>query len=99
MALNALVKSVIFATQPFRSPLLESVHRQRPDAINRRGEPARYLTDDLGREIRPGLEESALIQAAQQSYGRYSTLTIGDRDLEIAEHCPAHRGCVHRGGS
>ena len=52
--------------------------------INRRGEPARYLTDDLGREIRPGLEESALIQAAQQSYGRYSTLTIGDRDLEIA---------------
>ena len=55
-----------------------------PIPINRRGEPARYLTDDLGREIRPGLEESALIQAAQQSYGRYSTLTIGDRDLEIA---------------
>ena len=55
-----------------------------PIPINRRGEPTRYLTDDLGREIRPGLEESALIQAAQQSYGRYSTLTIGDRDLEIA---------------
>lgn len=59
-----------------------------PIPINRRGEPTRYLTDDLGREIRPGLEESALIQAAQQSYGRYSALTIGDRDLEIALSTP-----------
>jgi Ca-activated chloride channel family protein len=59
-----------------------------PIPINRRGEPTRYLTDDLGREIRPGLEESALIQAAQQSYGRYSTLTISDRDLEIALSTP-----------
>ena len=50
--------------------------------INRRDEPARYLIDDLGREIRPGLEESTLIQAAQQSYGRYSAMTIGDQDLE-----------------
>ena len=55
-----------------------------PIPINRRDEPARYLTDDLGREIRPGLEESTLIQAAQQSYGRYSAMTIGNRDLEIA---------------
>lgn len=59
-----------------------------PIPINRRDEPARYLTDDLGREIRPGLEESTLIQAAQQSYGRYSSMTIGNRDLEIALSSP-----------
>ena len=53
-----------------------------PIPINRRDEPARYLTDDLGREIRPGLEESTLIQAAQQSYGRFSAMTIGNQDLE-----------------
>lgn len=59
-----------------------------PIPINRRDEPARYFTDELGREIRPGLDESTLIQAAQQSYGRYSSMTISDQDLEIALSAP-----------
>ena len=59
-----------------------------PIPINRRDEPARYLTDELGREIRPGLDESRLIKAAQESYGRYSSMTIGDQDLEIALSAP-----------
>lgn len=54
-----------------------------PIPINRRGEPTRYLTNDLGDEITARLEESLLIQAAQQSYGRYSPLTISNRDLDI----------------
>ena len=59
-----------------------------PIPINRKDEPARYFTDELGREIRPGLDESTLIQAAQQSFGRYSSMTIGDQDLEIALSVP-----------
>lgn len=55
-----------------------------PIPINRPGDPTRYLTDDLGSRILPRLNEPLLIQAAQQSYGRYSSMTIGDEDLRIA---------------
>ncbi|NCF44509.1 MAG: VWA domain-containing protein, partial [Proteobacteria bacterium] len=53
-----------------------------PIPINRRSEGTRYLTDELGTQIRARLDESMLIQAAQQSYGRYAALTIGDDDLQ-----------------
>ena len=49
--------------------------------INRPKEAPRYLTDEMGRRVIARLNESLLIQAAQQSYGRYSLLTIGDADL------------------
>lgn len=52
--------------------------------VNRPNEAPRYLTDESGRQIIARLDESRLIQAAQQSYGRYSRLTIGDADLDIA---------------
>ena len=53
-----------------------------PIPINRRNEGARYLTDELGNRVQARLDESLLIQAAQQSYGRYAGLTIGDNDLQ-----------------
>jgi Ca-activated chloride channel family protein len=49
--------------------------------INRPNEAPRFLTDEMGRRVLARLNESLLIQAAQQSYGRYSLLTIGDGDL------------------
>jgi Ca-activated chloride channel family protein len=51
--------------------------------VNRTNEAPRYLTDESGRQIIARLDESRLIQAAQQSYGRYSQITIGDADLEL----------------
>jgi Ca-activated chloride channel family protein len=53
-----------------------------PIPINRRNEGPRYLTDELGNRVQARLDESLLIQAAQQSYGRYAGLTIGDNDLQ-----------------
>ena len=50
--------------------------------INRPKEAPRYLTDEMGRRVIARLNESLLIQAAQQSYGRYSLLTVGDIDLK-----------------
>lgn len=50
--------------------------------INRPNEAPRFLTDEMGRRVLARLNESLLIQAAQQSYGRYSLLTIGDADLK-----------------
>ena len=49
--------------------------------INRPNEAPRFLTDEMGGRVIARLNESLLIQAAQQSYGRYSLLTIGDADL------------------
>lgn len=51
--------------------------------VNRPNEAPRYLSDESGRQIIARLDASRLIQAAQQSYGRYSQLTIGDADLEV----------------
>ena len=56
--------------------------------VNRPSEPTRYLTDESGRQIIARLDQSRLIQAAQQSYGRYSQLTIGDADLEVTLSTP-----------
>ena len=50
--------------------------------INRPKEAPRYLTDEMGRRVIARLNESLLIQAAQQSYGRYSLLTVSDIDLK-----------------
>ena len=50
--------------------------------INQPKEAPRYLTDEMGRRVIARLNESLLIQAAQQSYGRYSLLTVGDIDLK-----------------
>lgn len=50
--------------------------------INRPKDAPRYLTDEMGRRVIARLNESLLIQAAQQSYGRYSLLTVGDIDLK-----------------
>ncbi len=49
--------------------------------INRPGESPRYLTDESGRQVIARLNPDPLIQAAQRSYGRYSSVTIGDTDL------------------
>ena len=49
--------------------------------INRPNEAPRFLTDEMGGRVIARLNESLLIQAAQQSYGRYSLLTIGDADF------------------
>lgn len=56
--------------------------------VSRPDEAPRYLTDESGRQIIARLDESRLIQAAQQSYGRYSKITIGDADLEVTLGTP-----------
>ena len=50
--------------------------------INRPNEAPRFLTDEMGGRVIARLNESLLIQAAQQSYGRYSLFTVGDIDLK-----------------
>jgi len=49
--------------------------------INRPGESPRYLTDESGRQVIARLNPDPMIQAAQRSYGRYSSVSIGDSDL------------------
>ncbi len=51
--------------------------------IKQANEAPIFLTDELGQTVVARLNETPLIQAAQQSYGRYSQVTISDKDLLV----------------